>query len=401
MSRNNIICALDLGSHSIKTIAIQKKREGEGFSVLSWNSILSDGIKRGVVMDSDLVTEITNQALAKIKAQTRPQRINEVFVNINGSHVLSEIGHGAVAISRADQKVSQEDIQRVLNEARAVNLTSNQEILDIFPKEFIVDQETGLKDVLGMKGIKLEAEALAVCVFSPHLQKTVDSVLNTDMGITEVIPGPIAVADVLLIPQEKELGVVVVDIGAETTGIAVYQEKNLIHVAVLPIGSAHITRDIAIALQADIEIAETIKKEFGELIFTNKRKKEKLKLENEEVFDFDTKKLIQAGRARIEEILKLVEKELKNIKKHDDLPAGIVITGGGAKLPGILEFTKKELKLPVKIGIPKEFMGINDDPSMSVVCGLALRGLDDSIEGSIMDSQVGSKIKKIFKIFIP
>jgi len=399
MSRN-LISALDLGSHSIKAIAIQKRKEGEGFSVLSWNSTLSDGIKRGVIMDSDLVTDKINQTLTKIKAQTRPQKINEVFVNVGGSHVISHTGHGAVAISRADQKVSEDDVQRVLEEAKAINLTSNQEILDIFPKEFTVDQETGLKDVIGMKGIKLEAEALAVCVFSPYLQKIVDSVLNTDLEISEIIPSPIAAADVLLNPQQKELGVAVIDIGAETTGISVYEEKNLIHVAILPVGSAHITRDIAIALQADIEIAERIKKEFGKLIFSNSRKKEKIKLDEENIFEFDSKKLIQAGRARVGEIFDLVKKELKSIKKHDALPAGVVLTGGGAKLPGIVEFTKKELKLPVKIGTPKDFLGCDDDPSMSVVCGLAKRGLGNSFD-NVVDSQISSKIKKIFKIFIP
>jgi len=260
MSKNNIITALDLGSHSIKAIAVQKRKEGDGFSVLSWNANVSDGIKRGVIMDSDIVTEKINQTFTKIKAQTRPQKISEVFVNVAGPHIISHTGHGAVAISRADQKVSQEDVQRVLDEAKAINLSSNQEILDVFPKEFIVDQETGLKDVIGMKGIKLEVEALALCVFSPYLQKVVDSVLNSDLQIGEIVPSPIAAADVLLNPQQKELGVVVIDIGAETTGIAVYEEKNLIHVAVLPVGSAHITRDIAIALQADIEIAEKIKK---------------------------------------------------------------------------------------------------------------------------------------------
>lgn len=402
MSKNTIISALDLGSHSIKAIAVQKIKEGEGFSVLSWNSTLSDGIKRGVTMDSDLVTTKINETFNKIKAQTRPQKINDVFVNIGGSHVVSHTGHGAVAISRADQKVSEDDVQRVLEEARAINLTSNQEILDIFPKEFTVDQETGLKDVVGMKGIKLEVEALAVCVFSPYLQKVVDSVLNSNLGIAEIIPSPIAVADVLLNAQQKELGVVVIDIGAETTGISVYEEKNLIHVAVLPIGSAHITRDIAIALQADIEISEMIKKEFGKLIFTNKGKKEKIKIEDEEIFEFDTKKLIQAGKARVGEIFNLIGKELKSIKKHDDLPAGVILTGGGAKLPGILEFAKKELKLPVKIGSPKGFLGVEDDPSMSLVCGLAYRGLSGSLENKgIMDSRVGSKIKKIFKIFVP
>ena len=406
MSKNNIITAIDLGSHSIKAIAIQKRKEGEGFSVLSSNTTISDGIKRGVIMDSDIVTEKINQTFIKLKAQTRPQKISEVFVNIGGPHVVSRNGHGAVAISRADQKVSKEDVQRVLDEAKAINLTDNQEIFDVFPKEFIVDQETGSKDVIGMKGIKLEVEALDLCVLSIHLEKVVSSVLNADLKIGEIVPSPIAASDVLLSPQQKELGVAVIDIGAETTGIAVYEEKNLIHVAILPVGSAHITRDIAIALQADIEIAEKIKKELGGLIFTTTSKKQKIKLDNDEIFEFDTKGLVKAGKARVKEIFDLIEEELKSIKKQDALVAGIILTGGGSKLKGIVDFAKKELKLSVKIGTPINFIGCEDDPSMSVVCGLAQRGLMESINGP--DSGPGfsikkmwSFIKKILNIFVP
>jgi cell division protein FtsA len=403
----NIISALDIGSGYIKGMVVQSKREGQEMAVLSVASVPSDGVKRGVVVDGDIVSDKINQILTKLNNEIRPNRIREVFINIGGAHIVSEPGHGAVAISRADQKVSQDDIERVMEEAKAINITSNQEILNILPKEFIVDSEAGLKDVVGMRGIKLEVNALAICVFSPFLNKLVESVISAGVEkVEEVVPSPIASAHALLSPQQRELGTVVIDMGAETTSMAVYEDRNLIHLAVLPIGSAHITRDIAIALQVDIGVAEEIKNKFGSYIFQNKTKKEKIVINKTEEFVFDTKKMIKAGRARVSEIFDLVNKELKKINKQEALPAGVILTGGGSKLPGIVNFAKSELKLPARKGAIKGFIGLDDDPSYSVLCGLIMNGVqEESRESRILNngfiSTIVSGLKKVIKTFTP
>ena len=400
--RNNIIGAIDIGSGFIKGIIAQPKRDREQIAVLSSVSIASEGISRGVVMDAEIVLGKINQVLDKLKSEIKPHHLKDIFVNIGGPHIVAELGHGAVAISRADQKVSPDDRDRVTREAKPNNLNPNQESFRIFPQEFIVDNEKGLKDPVGMKGIKLEANVLAVCVFSPHLKKLVDVVLSADVGISEVVPSPLAGAEVLLTSQQKELGCVLVDIGAETTGIAVYENKNLVHLAVLPVGSAHITRDIAIALQIEIELAEEIKKKFGSYIFQNRSKKEKITTSNGETFIFDTKKMVQAGKARVVEIFNLVAKELKKINRQEALPAGVILTGGGSKIPGIVDFVKKQLKLPVKKGIVKEFIGLEEDPSYSTVCGLIMTGIgQQETRGPTTEGVAISKIKRIFKIFVP
>ncbi len=399
---NNIISAIDIGSGSIKGIVVQQKKDRQQVAVLSFISIASEGINRGVVMDAEIVSEKINQVLSKLKSEIKPHHLKDVFVNIGGSHIISESGHGAVAISRADQKVSPDDRDRVIREAKPANLNPNQEVLRIFPQEFIVDSDTGLKDAVGMKGIKLESNVLAVCVFSPYLKKLVDVVLSTDLGIAEIVPSPLAAAEALLTSQQKELGSVLVDIGAETTGIAVYEDKNLIHLAVLPVGSAHITRDIAIALQIDINLAEEIKKKFGSYIFQNKSKKEKISTGKGETFVFDTKKMVKAGRARVAEIFNLVAKELKKINRQEALPAGVILTGGGSKLPGIVDFVKKQLKLPVKKGVVKEFIGLEEDPSYSAVCGLIMTRMgQEEPGGTITGGAIVSRIKKLFRIFVP
>ncbi len=403
---HNIVSALDIGSGYIKGIVAQKKRDGEGAAVLSVASVLSDGLKRGVVIDANVVSDKINYVLTKLNSEVSPHRIKDVFINVGGAHIISEYGHGAVAISRADQRVSPDDEDRVTEEAKTniiANLTSNQEILDVFPKEFIVDSEAGLKDVVGMKGIKLEVNALAVCAFSPYLNKLVETAMSAGVErIVDVVPSPLASAKALLTPQQKELGTALIDIGAETTGLAVFEDGNLIHLAILPVGSAHITRDIAIALQVDINIAEEIKRKFGSYFFQNKTKKEKISINKDEEFVFDTKKMVKAGRARVIEIFDLINKELKKIGKQEALPAGIILAGGGSKLPGIVNFVKSELKLPVRKGVIKNFFGLEDNISYGVLCGLALGGLEEERgNNSFLNNKFGSKIKKLFRVFIP
>ena len=376
--RKNIITAFDVGSSSIKGLVAQKSSEQDDkLGVLAHFSFPSQGLRRGVVVNVDACSESIEKVGLKLKTVAKPYKLTDAFVNINGSHMGGKEAYGAVAISRADQKVSQEDIERVIEEAKNINLPINQELLDMFPREFIVDGEAGLTDIEGIKGIKLEVKGLAVSAFSLYIKKLMDAVTSADLSIEEVFISPIAAARAVLSPRQKELGVAMVDIGAETTGIAVFEEKRLIHLAVLPVGSANITRNIAIALQTDIDIAEEIKKKFGSFIFKNKRKKEKIKLSEEEVFEFDSQRMVKAGKARVLEILRLVEKELKKINKQKTLPAGIVLTGGGSNLVGLVDFCKNQLELPVRKGVCKEFVGLENDPSFSVVLGLALLGSTD------------------------
>jgi cell division protein FtsA len=215
-------------------------------------------------------------------------------------------------------------------------------------------------------------------------------------------------ARAVLSAREKELGTALLDIGAGTTDLAVFQEGDLVHLAVLPIGSAHITNDIAIGLKTDIDIAERIKLEYGTLFFQGSDKKEKIKLSEEETLVFSHKQLSKIIEARTSEILKEANKELKKISRQGNLPCGIVLTGGGAKLPKIRELAKKEFRLPCRLGRPQGFSPNQEDPRLATVCGLVLRGLDlESEKGgwgggfSIPGRGVGSKIKKLFKIFIP
>ncbi|MDD5221527.1 MAG: cell division protein FtsA [Candidatus Pacebacteria bacterium] len=399
MAKNTLINAIDVGSKEIKGIVVSKKPDSEELDVLAYQSIPSGGLRKGMVINPEKTTTEIIQLKNLLEKQSNTH-IKDVIINIGGYHIVVKYGKGAVAISRADQKVSQEDIDRVLEEAKTlVPNNPNQETIDEFPIEYSIDNETGIKNPLDLKGIKLEAKILAICAFSPYVKNLIDSFLGADLEIDSMTPTPLASAEAVLTPQQKEVGVVLVDIGAETTGVAVFEEEMLTHLAILPIGSSHISNDIAIALQTDIDIAEKIKIQFGSYIFKNSSKKEKIEIAPGEIFTFPISKMSKAGRARISEIFDLIKKEIKIAPKQGNLPAGVVIVGGGANLPGIVDFAKKELNLPARIIIPKGFIGMEKNPSLATLYGLVLKGLKSEKDEPTIERF--PSFKKLFKIFLP
>lgn len=410
--RPNIITGLDIGDSSLKILVAQKKAQELELEVLAQaEEISSGGVRRGVVINPDKVSQKISLLLSRVKNNTS-QKIDSVFVNIGGGHIFVTPSHGVVAVSRADQKISQEDVDRVLQAAQTFSLPLNKEIIDIFPKEFIVDGEKEIKEALAIQGVRLEVEVLAICAFSPYIRNLEEAVLNSGLQIEDLILSPLASARAVLTPRQKELGVAVLDIGAGTSGLVVFEEGNLIHAAIFPIGSGHITNDIAIGLQIDIDLAERIKREFGSCLLRGMTKKRKggssayhrIEIPNEEApLVFSQKKLGEIIEARVLEIFDQVNKELKKISRQSLLPAGIVLTGGGAKLPKIVDLAKKELKLPSRIGmVTKGFIGLEEDPSLATLCGLVLEGADLAAEKSFSFAEgITAKLKKIFKIFIP
>jgi len=396
MAKEFIITAFDIGSSSIKGATAIKKSQEENPEILSLKEIESWGIRKGVVFNPQAVTEKLLSIKEELEKDTH-RKIKEAIININGHHIFTKVGKGAVAISRADQKISQDDIDRVIEEAKKISLPFNKEILTSSAKEFIVDGERGIKDPLDLKGLKLEAEVLNICVFSPYLNNLSQAVLDTEIDISQIIPSPLAASQAVLSSKKKELGSLIIDIGAATTGIAVFEEGFLIHLAILPIGSENISNDIAIVLQTDIQIARMIKEKFGTYIFKSSNKKEKIVYRGE-TFIFPVKKFSKVAKARIEETFDLIKKELKKIAKDEALPGGAVITGGGAKIPGLVDFARKKLGLPVQIGKPKGITGLGQDPKFSTITGLILK---DAEEKKIVRGGWWEKIKKIFQIFTP
>lgn len=407
MSRGNIVAGLDIGTHSIKALVAQRK--SKDWEVLSYAEIPSFGLRKGAVVNVEETAKNVQMIMSGIEKDCN-KKIGSVFVNIGGSHLYVTPSDGIISVSRADNRISKEDVERVLQATKAINIPHNEEVLDVFPKEFIIDDQKGIKQPEGLEGIRLEAKVLLLCYFQPYFTNLTQAVLNSKLQIDDIVPSPLAAAKAVLTPQQKELGVVLIDIGAATTSLAVFEEGELIHLAVFPIGSANITNDIAIGLKTDVAVAESIKKQHGTCQFSKSEKiaKDQSK-KNIEVFDrssslnFTKKDLVDIIEPRVSEILDLVQKELKKIGRQELLPGGVVLTGGGAKIPKIKELTKETLGLACEIGKPKGIIGLEDDPAMATVAGLALGGVDFDNEPGILGvaGGIGSVLKKIFRAFKP
>lgn len=400
MAKQNIVAGLDVGSGQIKMLVVQENSKEDKIQILSQTREISSGVKKGVVMEAEEASDAIASCLDKAEIELG-RKINKVFININGSHIFSTFSKGLVSVSRADQKISKGDIDRVLQAAETLSLPSNKEILDVFPKEFIVDGERGIKEPVGMQGVRLEADVVVVGCLSPFLNNLNQAVLNAGLHIQDSMISPVAASVAVLNKKEKELGVALLDIGAWTTGLAVFEEGSLSHVAVFPFGASSITNDIAIFLKTDIDTAERIKLEFGSCVIGGADKKEKIQDEiSGETIVFSRKKLAKVINDRVSEIFDQVNKELKKISRQEALPSGIVITGGGAQLPKLTDIAKKELKLSCRIGYPEGFIPAINDPSLSVVCGLVLSELGGE-DNVLKDSAILDKIKKVLKVFVP
>lgn len=408
MAKQYIITAIDIGSGFIKLLSVTPKKDG--FEILSSHQAESLGVRKGVVVDTGRVSEIISSLVSKAEEDTGTV-IDSVYANIGGSHVSSISSKGLVSVSRADRKISKEDIDRVIAAARTFPLSSNnRDVIETIAKEFIVDGESGIRDAIGMEGVRLEAETLLLCGFAPYIKNSSQAITGSGLDINELIPDSLASSKSVLSQKEKELGVCVLDIGAGTTSMAVYEEGTLSHSVVFPVGSGHITNDIAICFKTDIDTAEKIKLEYGMCKEESKKKTKvsadkKIKVEGEEPLEFSQKMLSDIINARVSEIFSLVGSELKKIAKQKDLPAGLVITGGGAKLPGIKDHAKKQLKLPCKIGKPKESIGFAAEPALSTLCGLALEGFEienDTLTSSkIRKGGIWGKVTGLFRSLVP
>ncbi len=405
MSKNPIIAGLDIGSYSTKILISKEKPDGRGFEVLGRAINLSEGVRKGVINNRKKVSKVIKEAIEHAEREAG-REVDGVYVNLNGSHIFCISSKGLVSVSRADQTISKQDLDRVLEAAKTFSIPSNKEIIEVIPQEYIIDDQDGIKEPLGLQGIRLEAKILAVGGFTPYIDNVSQVVLDSGVEIYDLFLGSSAAAEAVLNEQEKELGVAVVDLGAGTTSVAVYEEGEMIHTATLPIGMDNVRNDIAIGLRISIPAAEKIMEEMGSHILgeaTNRRKA--VDISGGEQITFKEEDLKNIAKARIDEIFELVDEELEKVERSGLLPAGIVLTGGGSKLENLVGFVKKKSELPVRVAAPTDYYPSQEDPSLSTVCGLVKLGFKAEKGEGFMDFQFNSgltkKLKKAFKIFMP
>ncbi len=415
--RENLIVAVDLGSASAKAIAASLNKNFQP-RILAACQIPSAGLRRGVVTDLEecslSIVNLLNELQGKINSP-----IKEIYLNFNGQDVNIHPSRGVTAVARADGEITQDDLLRALKNSQNINLPANRSVLHLIDLEYFVDGIGGIHDPKGMNGIRLEVESLVVSCFNPWRKNLIKCVQElAGYRVVEMVYSPLLSSLSTLSKNQKELGVLVLDLGGETTNLAVVQENKLLTLKTIPLGGEHITNDIALALRIPTKIAKEVKIHYGSASSKNISKKETVNL-NE--FDpsleeeISRKYLAQIIEARLEEIFDLVNQEIKKIGKQANLPGGVVLVGGGAKLPSILEFSRDYLKMTSQIGFASNFSPeslwsekereILEDPLWVNASGLVLWAINSGIKSGstplIESETLTNKIKKFFKSFIP
>lgn len=412
----NIITGLDIGSTAVRVAVGQRMPNGgkDAVQIIGAAETPSVGVNKGVITSIEDAISSVSTCLEKVERMTGVQ-IERGFIGISGSHVVSQESKGVVAVSRSDGEVREEDVERALDAARTVATPLNYEILHVLPKSFTVDGQSGIKDPVGMTGIRLEVDAQIIQSLSSQLKNLTKCVYRTGIEIDDIVLGILANAEAVATSRQKELGVAVANIGGSTTSMAVYEDGDVLRTVVLPIGSDHVTSDIAIGLRTSIEVAERVKVEHG-IASTREARKEEIRLADlgSESDETASKKFVaEIIEARVEEIFSKLDKELKKIDRSGRLPAGIILTGGGAKLTGLVDMAKSQLRLPAALGYPVGVSSITDrtnDIAFSTAVGLVLWGHQagasgrrsgGGLTGAFAGLRVGARIKKFLKSLLP
>lgn len=379
MSRQSVIVGLDVGTSKVSVCVGQFQEDI--LNVVGVGTAPNSGLRKGVVGDLEETVSAISAALDEAERMSGIP-ITNAYVSINGTHISSTVSKGIIAVSRADGEISEADTERALEAARAVALPPNREILHVLPRNYIIDGQEGVKDPVGMSGIRLEVETLVIGGSTSAIKNLGKCVYQAGLEMDGLVFSPLATAKGLLSKRQKESGVILIDIGAGTTSYVVFEEGEVLRTNVLPVGSSHITNDIAIGLRTNLDVAEKIKVRYGCAHPQSVRESEKIDLseldenENQRIARRYVAEIIEA---RLNEIFGMIREDLASIDREGMLPAGVVLTGGGAKLEGLVEYAKEYLKLPAQMGSPLlEISGLIDkldDPSYSTCIGLMIWGI--------------------------
>jgi cell division protein FtsA len=413
MAKTKIVASLDIGSSKIRTVVGIQEDPSSVLNIIGVGIAPSTGLRKGAVID---VEETINSISTSLEDAERMagEPINHVFLGIGGNHIESINSKGVIAVSQAENEISEDDVDRVLEAAQAVTIPSNRRILRIIPKTFTVDEQKGIKYPVGMTGIRLEVETHIVTGFEPVIKNLEKCVLQSGVDIDDIIPACLASAEAVLSKRQKELGVVVVDIGCGGTSISVYEDGATLHTAVIPVGGENVTNDLAIGLRTSIDTADKLKIEYGSTIPEDVNDRETIDLSLLSKIDthvVSKKQVAEIIQARYQEILVLVKEELARIHRDGMLPAGVILTGAGAKMSGVIDLARETLNLPAQIGFPTNYDGVVDkidDPAYATAIGLLIWGsrFDNRHHGGLglrgLNLKKGlSSIKGWFKNLMP
>lgn len=418
-NQGNLISGLDIGSNFVRMVVgqvVARDSNAEELQILGAAEFPSEGVQKGVINSIEDVVSSISACLERVERMVGVP-VDTTWVGISGLHILSQTSKGVIAVSKANNEITEEDVGRAIEAARSIATPLNYEVLHVLPKQYTVDGQTGIKDPTSMTGVRLEVDTQIILGSSSQIKNLTKAVYRAGLDIEDLVLSIVATAETVVTKRQKELGVMVVNLGGATTSLAVFEEGQLIHTAIIPIGSQLITNDIAVGLRTSVDVAERVKLEHGDCRVDLSSKKDEIdlfELGSSEHELIKKKYLTEIISARAEEVLQKIDNELRKIQRSGLLPAGVVFTGAGAKLPGLIELSKKVLRLPSNLGYPINVISVTDkvnDLGFATAVGLVKWG---SIMGAGREqgrTGVGNvfrgtgkmvdQVKKLFKTLIP
>ena len=399
-----MIVGLDIGTSKVVALVGEIGADGE-LEIVGIGSHPSRGMKKGVVVNIESTVQSIQRAIEEAELMAGCQ-IHSVFAGIAGNHIRSMNSHGIVAIREGE--VVQADIERVLDAAQAVAIPADQKVLHILPQEYVIDNQEGVREPRGMSGVRLEAKVHLVTCAMNAVQNIEKCIRRCGLEVEDVILEQLASSYSVLTEDEKELGVCMVDVGGGTTDIAIFTEGAIRHTAVIPIAGDQVTNDIAMALRTPTQHAEEIKIRYACALAKLAGPEETIKVPSvgeRPPRDLSRQALAEVVEPRYDELFTLIQAELRRSGYEDMIPAGIVLTGGTAKMEGAVELAEEIFHMPVRLGVPQEFKGLADvvrNPIYSTGVGLLHYGMKHHADGGHGHSEQSRespliKVKRWFK----
>ena len=376
MKKRSILTSIDVGTTKVCT-TVADTDDGGGIRVVGVGIAPSVGLHKGLVVNINEAKESIRESVKKAE-QASGYKVEAAYVGVTGRHVNSLNNQAVVAIVRNDRLVRPDDLKRVLSSARNIKVPSDRKLLHVIPRNYAIDGQLGVKNPVGMHGFRLDVEAHIITAAVTSVQNLVKCIRSIGVDIEDLILEPLASSEAVLSEDERDVGIILADIGGGTTDIAIFREGSIWHTAILPVAGYQVTRDIAIGLGVPFELAEEMKKKYGSVtpVYETKAStgSDNISTNGHGISHQDLCDII---RARVEEILRLIVLEMPNTDYETLVPDGLVLTGGSSNLAGIEVLGRNTLQLPVRIGIPRNIQGISDvlhDPAYATSVGLLLWG---------------------------
>jgi cell division protein FtsA len=396
MTKRTTLTSIDVGTTKVCTTIAELNSDG-GVRVTGVGISPSHGLHKGLVVNINDARE-TIRASVKKAEQACNYKVESAFVGVTGRHINSLNNRGVVSITRNDRLVRPDDLRRVLSSAQSVKVPNDRKLLHVIPRGYAVDGQVGVKNPVGMYGFRLDVETHVITAAATSIQNLVKCIRSLAIDVDDLVLEPLASSEAVLTEDEKQVGVILADIGGGTTDICVFKDGSIWHSAILPVAGYQLTRDIAIGLGLPFDVAEEMKKRYGSVMPVYEGKTDTANPISQDGHGASYQDLCDIIRARVEEILRLILLEMPRNEYESIVPAGLVLTGGSSNLSGIEALGREILRLPVRVGTPTNMHGIADtlcDPAYATSVGLLLWGAKHKAGRRWKGGWFGSRLRKL------